>query len=98
MPATWFTREPHSLLAAHCRDFANPRLLAEQVAEFEGEWRNHLGGLECYDKLTRILEREQRAMSSLATRMRLTQGSRLKAEKAATEAAKNVAGLRRPRD
>jgi hypothetical protein len=37
--------------------------------------------------LTRILEREQRPMSSLATRMRLTQGSRLKAEKAATEVA-----------
>ena len=96
MPATWFTRETHGLLTAYCRHSSNARFVAEQIDQFRSAWLSEDSGLERFDMLSRLLEREQRAMSSLATRMRLTQGSRLKAEKAATEAARNVAGMRRP--
>jgi hypothetical protein len=93
MPGTWFSRESHGLLTAYVRHFSNAQLIADQLAAFEGARLNDDDGLERFDKLSRLLEREQRAMSSLATRMRLTQGSRLKAQKAATEAAR-----RRPWD
>ncbi|HZY12177.1 MAG TPA: hypothetical protein VFE89_05385 [Beijerinckiaceae bacterium] len=53
----------------------NARFVAEQIHEFQSAWLRDDAGLERYDKLSRLLEREQRAMSSLATRMRLTQGS-----------------------
>jgi hypothetical protein len=87
-PADWFGRESHGLLIAYCRHFANAKLVAEQLDALRPECLRQAEGLEIFDKLSKILDREQKAMSSLATRMRLSQQSRLKAETAATAVAK----------
>src|SRR6478736_3669311 len=85
MPADWFTRETHGLLAAYCKHIVSARHVGQLI-----EAERAAGALDLvrYDKLLRMQERESRAMSSLGTRMRLTQGSRLKAETAASRAAK----------
>ena len=76
MPADWFTRETHALLAQYCRHVVRARVLAGAIDQFDSEWLKTEVGVETYDRLTRIAEREGRAVSSLATRMRITQQSR----------------------
>ena len=54
------------------------------VESFEPKWLKMDEGLERYDQLLKTRERETRALSSLATRMRLSQGSQYRADNAAT--------------
>jgi hypothetical protein len=70
MPADWFPRETHGLLAQYCRHLVAARRVAQliQSAEAGDEF-----DVDEYDKLLKMQEREGRAISSLATRMRLTQ-------------------------
>lgn len=98
MPDRWFTRETHGLLAAYCRHWSNARLLAERLGEFQGVWLRSGDGLERFDRLSRVYDREVRAMSSLATRMRLTQQSRIEATTAATAARNAGVGGPKPWD
>ena len=86
LPADWFTRENHALLAQYCRHVDNANRLAKAIAKTD---LATVAGAESFDKLTRMHEREGRAASSLATRMRLTQQSRYNAQSANT-AAKNA--------
>lgn len=72
MPAEWFGRETHSLLSQYCRHAVAARRVAQLIADAEsGEEFD----VETYDRLLKMQEREGRAMSSLATRMRFSQQS-----------------------
>lgn len=75
MPYNWFPRESHQLLAQYCRH-------ACEAARISGIIRAHTiepavteAWLKQYDRLLKIQEREGRAMSSLATLLRITQQS-----------------------
>jgi hypothetical protein len=70
MPADWFPRETHGLLAQYCRHVVAARRLAQLITAAEQD-KNF--AIEDYDRLLKMQEREGRALSSLATRMRLTQ-------------------------
>jgi len=71
LPADWFPRETHGLLAQYCRHVVAARRVAQLVAAEEaGEM-----DLNRYDQLLKMQEREGRALSSLATRLRITQQS-----------------------
>lgn len=70
MPADWFQRETWPLLSQHCRHVVAARRLAQLIHAHEGAEDFNVGD---YDKLLKMQEREGRAISSLATRMRLTQ-------------------------
>lgn len=70
MPADWFPRETHGLLAQYCRHVVAARRIAQLAAAIEAEPEFDMGA---YDKALKMQEREGRAISSLATRMRLTQ-------------------------
>jgi hypothetical protein len=85
MPADWFPAETHGLLAAYCRHHENGQRLAALVDGFNLDAvRNPDGpGLRVYDKLLAAHQRETAAMSSLATRLRMTPQSRMRAETAA---------------
>ena len=76
LPPDWFPRESHQLLVQYCRHVVKARVVAAKINEFVPEWTETADGLATYDKLTQIAEREGRALSSLATRMRLSQQSR----------------------
>jgi hypothetical protein len=70
MPAEWFPRETHAMLAQYCRHVIAARRVAQLIDALEG--RDPFD-VEEYDRLLKMQEREGRALSSLATRMRLSQ-------------------------
>lgn len=84
LPADWFPRETHAMLATYCRHVVSGRRVAEMIqvleADLDSEVKNGadkvtvmLKASETFDRLLKMQEREGRAMSSLATRMRLSQ-------------------------
>ena len=85
LPADWFPRETHSLLKQHCRHVDAADKIAQLIKSMED------GGcdfnLDDYDKLLKMQERESRTISSLDTRMRLTQQGRYTTQKAGTGSA-----------
>jgi len=70
MPADWFPAETWPLLAMYCRHVVAARRVAQLI---EQEEASESVDIEALDRLYKMQEREGRAMSSLATRMRLTQ-------------------------
>lgn len=70
MPADWFGRETHGLLIQYCRHVVNARRIAQMFASLQDAEEICL---DEWDKLCKMHEREGRAISSLATRMRITQ-------------------------
>ena len=81
MPADWFPRETHALLAQYCRHVVSAARvsdLIESIVKGETESDNWVAD---YDRLLKMQEREGRAISSLATRMRISQQSTFDKEK-----------------
>ena len=70
LPADWFPRETHSMLAQYCRHVISARRVAQLI---ESEEASEEFDIRNYDTLLKMQEREGRALSSLATRMRITQ-------------------------
>lgn len=73
LPAEWFSRETHGLLAQYCRHVVAARRVAQLVDAMDQGTEDF--DLNQYDQLLKMQEREGRALSSLATRMRLSQHS-----------------------
>lgn len=71
-PADNFSPVHAPMLEAYCGHVVRMRVLTEESQHFERAWLNEPGGLLKYDKLLGMIERETRAASSLATRMRIT--------------------------
>ena len=86
MPANWFGQESVGILAAYCRHSANARFIAKEIAAFRPEWFRADNGLDRYEQLTKIQDRQHRTMATLASKMRLSQSSRTKLSKAITNA------------
>lgn len=78
LPADWFPRETHGLLAQYCRHVVAARHVAQLISEME---QMDEIAIEDYDRLLKMQEREGRALSSLATRMRISQQSSFDKEK-----------------
>lgn len=70
MPADWFPRETHGLLAQYCRHVVASRRVAQLVASIEASPEFDI---LAYDRALKMQEREGRAISSLATKMRVSQ-------------------------
>lgn len=70
MPADWFPRETWALLAQYCRHVESARHIAQLVAAARA---SDGFTLEDYDRLLKMQEREGRAITSLATKMRISQ-------------------------
>jgi len=70
LPVDWFPPETHSLLAQHCRHVVSATHVAGLI---ENLLASDDFSLDDFDRLLRMQEREGRALSSLATRMRITQ-------------------------
>lgn len=69
MPADWFPRETHGCLSQYCRHVVTARRISQLVASCE---ETDPLDVNYYDQLLKMQEREGRALSSLATRLRLT--------------------------
>jgi hypothetical protein len=92
LPAEWFPRETHGMLAQYCRHVIAARRVAQMIDTLESEVSKEIAEgmpaaevlLKCakaMDRLLKMQEREGRAISSLATRMRISQQSTLDREK-----------------
>lgn len=77
LPADWFPRETHGMLAQYCRHVVASRRVAQLVSAIEAEMAKTDGefSIKDYDRLLKMQEREGRAITSLATKMRLSQQS-----------------------
>src|SRR5690606_36227062 len=84
LPADWFPRETHGMLAQYCRHVVAARRVSQMIQALEEEMAQAaeegtdrasilLSAAKAMDRLYKMQEREGRALSSLATRMRITQ-------------------------
>ena len=71
-PAEAFSATHAPLLELYCRHVTNARVIADEVQSFDRAWLADDDGLKRYDRLLAMAERESRAASSLATRLRIT--------------------------
>jgi hypothetical protein len=71
-PADAFSAVHAPLLETYCRHVVRGRVLAAEIERFSSDWLADKEGLLRYDKLLAMAERESRAASSLATRLRIT--------------------------
>jgi len=71
-PAGAFTATHAPLLEMYCRHVVNNRIIADELLSFDRAWLADDDGLKRYDTLLKLSERESRAASSLATRLRIT--------------------------
>lgn len=71
-PAGFFDKSHLSLLALYVRHISYVEIIKDQIAAMQPGWLADDAGLKRYDRLLSMHEREGRAISSLATRMRLT--------------------------
>ena len=71
-PAGSFTATHVPMLELYCRHIVNARVIADELAQFERAWMADDEGLKRYDRLLAMSEREGRAASSIATRLRIT--------------------------
>ena len=83
-PAEWFGPEHAPLLRQFVKHAVTAQVIQQHMDAFDPEWLKDDDGLKRYELLLRMHEREGRAMSSLATRMRITQQGVYAADKAAT--------------
>jgi hypothetical protein len=86
MPADWFTGCAGLLLRQLCRHVSYSRWLAAELAAAAVGTLTEGKGIERFDKLSRMHEREGRAISSLMTKLRLTPQSKYSARAAHTAA------------
>ena len=87
-PADFFaTAATRDMLKAYCRHVATADRLTAVINEFETGWLKRADGVERFDDLTRMRDREARAALMTAVRLRLTNQSRYTAGRAGTAAA-----------
>jgi len=78
MPADHFARSTHAMLTAYCKHVVANRRVGQLIAAEES--RDEIDVL-AYDRLLKMQEREGRAISSLMTKMRISQQSTLQRER-----------------
>jgi hypothetical protein len=94
-PADWFQADSVAMLRAYCRHVYQAHKIDQQMDEIIGrpfaDKEGHSAVGAQFDALTRMRERETRAIMALARSMRLTQQSRVEAKTAATAHRKTIA-------
>ena len=61
LPGDYIGRGAHAVLVQHCRHVCRSRLLERQLRSFEVEWVNVDGGLERFERLLAMADRETKA-------------------------------------
>lgn len=89
LSADWFPRETHGQLADYCRHVVRGRRIGQLI---EAEYDAKDVDVDRLDQLYKMAERESRAASSLATRMRMTQ------QATSTHRARKPATVKKPWD
>lgn len=80
-PADWFPAETHPLLIQYCRHIVNARILSNVKEDYLDPSKADKFDLKTYREILKSEEEQSRAISSLATRMRLSQQATYHPEK-----------------
>ena len=94
-PPGAFTAIHSPLMEMYCRHVVNNRIIADEIMNFERAWLADDEGLKRYDTLLRMAERESRAASSLATRLKITRQT-TEHEVTVARSLNNYSRLRKP--
>jgi len=73
----WLSPAAFPMLIAFCRHVCRGRLIESQIATFEIEWARVEGGLERFDRLLKMAERETKAAVACARALRITPHSQM---------------------
>lgn len=73
-----------ALLIALVRHIHEERRLGEVIANFKTEWLEMEDGLRRYEMLTKVHDRQSKAIGTMARHLRLTNQARYRADKADT--------------
>lgn len=94
-PANAFTATHVPVLEMYCRHVVRSRVLAAEIEAFDSAWLADKDGLDRYEKLLKMAERESRAANALARSLRITRQSVIDPKTAGRAAAK-VGRARKP--
>jgi hypothetical protein len=83
-PGGWLSKAQVPLLVGYCRHTVRAQLLAQQINGFQPEWLKADDGLQRFDRLLSMADREGRALNAFARSLRLTPQSRYGPRAAAT--------------
>jgi len=97
LPGGWLSRGSIPVLVEYCRRVCRARLLEAQVARFEVEWTHVEGGLERFNQLLIMADRETKAVIAAARALRITPRS-IDAKTAARRTLDHVPVGKRPWD
>jgi hypothetical protein len=75
MPSGWLARAGFAVLTEYTRRVCRARLLEAEIASFDREWLAADGGIERFDRLLAMADRETKAVTALARALRLTPAS-----------------------
>lgn len=81
MPNDWFSDEHQGVLAAYCRHVTRHRTVSKEIDRF-GEDAFDLADAKQYNELSKVAERESRAMLACGRALRITHQSQYDASKA----------------
>lgn len=87
-----------SMLAEYCRHRESAESVSGVLSTFNPEWLKSEDGVKRYSKLSTIREKENRAAVSIATKLRLTNQSRIYPQTAARTARNAPTGITFPWD
>ena len=85
MPSNFVSKGAHPILIEYCRHVCRARFLERQIAVFEIDWVKAEGGLERFDRLLNMADRETRAMTACARALRLTPQAQMHPRSAARQ-------------
>jgi hypothetical protein len=94
VPANFFTEIHRPMLEMYCRHVAFHKVLSEQALAFELAWLADPDGLKRYNLMLQMVERESRAASALATRLRITKQATEHRETAGRAQVNHVSGTK----
>lgn len=87
-PIDWFDESTEVLLAGYCCLWVDRERVRAQMDAFETEWLTKESGVKRFNDLQKIEDRILGRLTSLGTKMRLTQQSRYRANMADSEVRK----------
>jgi len=88
------TAATHEMLKAFCRHQATADKLTEVINLFQADWLKNAEGVRRYNDLGKMRDRETRAATTQATKLRITNQSRWQKEAAGTAARQHKRGLK----
>lgn len=95
LPARFFSPEQSELLAMYARHVVTARMMSAEIDRWRLAWFSEDGGLDRFDRMSKLRDRETKAALAAARALRLTNQSRIQ-PRGAARMAEDAASAVRP--